>query len=84
MFLPIIKTVIQSTLMKQLQSALGSTGSIGNSTLGVVRANPELFNVTVLVAGRNVEQMAKQCLEFSPRYAAMSMKAGQSVASVIG
>lgn len=49
--------------MKQL-TILGSTGSIGNSTLGVVRANPELFNVTALVAGRNVEQMAKQCLEF--------------------
>ncbi|WP_145513239.1 1-deoxy-D-xylulose-5-phosphate reductoisomerase [Yersinia massiliensis] len=57
--------------MKQL-TILGSTGSIGNSTLAVVRANPELFNVTALVAGRNVEQMARQCLEFSPRYAAMS------------
>ncbi|MFV8761194.1 hypothetical protein ACNSO7_22680, partial [Yersinia enterocolitica] len=39
--------------MKQL-TILGSTGSIGNSTLGVVRANPELFKITALVAGRNV------------------------------
>ncbi|CNH49784.1 1-deoxy-D-xylulose-5-phosphate reductoisomerase [Yersinia pekkanenii] len=57
--------------MKQL-TILGSTGSIGNSTLGVVRTNPELFNVIALVAGRNVELMAKQCLAFAPRYAAMS------------
>lgn len=57
--------------MKQL-TILGSTGSIGNSTLSVVRANPELFKVTALVAGRNVEQMAQQCLEFAPLYAAMS------------
>ncbi|CNL05902.1 1-deoxy-D-xylulose-5-phosphate reductoisomerase [Yersinia pseudotuberculosis] len=57
--------------MKQL-TILGSTGSIGNSTLSVVRANPELFKVTALVAGRNVREMAQQCLEFSPRYAAMS------------
>lgn len=60
--------------MKQL-TILGSTGSIGNSTLGVVRANPELFKVTALVAGRNVRQMAQQCLEFSPRYVAMSDEA---------
>lgn len=51
--------------MKQL-TILGSTGSIGNSTLGVVRANPELFKITALVAGRNVHQMAQQCLEFAP------------------
>ncbi|AHK18179.1 1-deoxy-D-xylulose-5-phosphate reductoisomerase [Yersinia similis] len=57
--------------MKQL-TILGSTGSIGNSTLSVVRANPELFKVTALVAGCNVREMARQCLEFSPRYAAMS------------
>ncbi|CNL57096.1 1-deoxy-D-xylulose-5-phosphate reductoisomerase [Yersinia aldovae] len=57
--------------MKQL-TILGSTGSIGNSTLAVVRANPELFKITALVAGRNVAQMAQQCLEFTPRYAAMS------------
>ncbi|CNI87095.1 1-deoxy-D-xylulose 5-phosphate reductoisomerase [Yersinia rohdei] len=57
--------------MKQL-TILGSTGSIGNSTLSVVRANPELFKVTALVAGRNIEQMVQQCLEFAPLYAAMS------------
>lgn len=56
--------------MKQL-TILGSTGSIGNSTLSVVRANPELFKVTALVAGRNVRKWRSNALS-SPRYAAMS------------
>lgn len=57
--------------MKQL-TILGSTGSIGTSTLAVVRANPQRFAVKALVAGRNVEMMTGQCLEFRPTYAAMS------------
>lgn len=57
--------------MKHL-TILGSTGSIGTSTLAVVRANPHLFAVKALVAGRNVELMVEQCLEFRPDYAAMS------------
>lgn len=57
--------------MKKL-TILGSTGSIGHSTLSVVRDNPELFRVHALVAGRNVDAMVKQCLEFKPAYAAMA------------
>ncbi|WP_421505192.1 1-deoxy-D-xylulose-5-phosphate reductoisomerase [Erwinia rhapontici] len=57
--------------MKHL-TILGSTGSIGTSTLAVVRANPHLFAVKALVAGRNVELMAEQCMAFRPDYAAMS------------
>ncbi|MCR4459901.1 1-deoxy-D-xylulose-5-phosphate reductoisomerase [Pseudescherichia sp. L3] len=56
--------------MKQL-TLLGSTGSIGCSTLDVVRHNPDSFAVTALVAGKNVARMAEQCLEFTPRYAVM-------------
>ena len=56
--------------MKQL-TILGSTGSIGCSTLDVVRQNPEHFRVIALVAGKNVCRMVEQCLEFSPRYAVM-------------
>lgn len=37
--------------MKQL-TVLGSTGSIGCSTLDVVRHNPESFSVAALVAGK--------------------------------
>ena len=56
--------------MKQL-TVLGSTGSIGCNTLDVVRHNREHFAVAALVAGKNVERMVKQCLEFTPRYAVM-------------
>jgi 1-deoxy-D-xylulose-5-phosphate reductoisomerase len=57
--------------MKTL-TILGSTGSIGNSTLSVVRDNPHLYRVQALVAGRNVDAMVKQCLEFKPAYACMA------------
>ena len=56
--------------MKQL-TVLGSTGSIGCSTLDVVRHNPGRFSVAALVAGKNVDRMVEQCLEFTPRYAVM-------------
>lgn len=46
--------------MKQL-TILGSTGSIGCSTLDVVRHNPDSFRVIALVAGKNVARMAEQC-----------------------
>ena len=56
--------------MKQL-TVLGSTGSIGCSTLDVVRHNPGRFSVAALVAGKNVDRMVEQCREFTPRYAVM-------------
>lgn len=43
---------------------LGSTGSIGQQTLDVVRAFPEHFQVVALAARRNVELLAKQASEF--------------------
>lgn len=60
--------------MKQL-TILGSTGSIGTSTLSVVRHNPEQFSVTALVAGKNITRMAEQCLEFRPGWAVMDDEA---------
>lgn len=57
--------------MKQL-TILGSTGSIGVSTLAVVKANPDKFAVTALSAGRNVDVMFEQCLQFQPAYASLS------------
>lgn len=47
---------------------LGSTGSIGVSTLKLVRDFPDQFRVRGLVAGRNVEGLAQQVLEFSPEW----------------
>lgn len=45
----------------------GSTGSIGESTLNVIRENPDLFNVVTLVAGKNIEKLIDQINEFKPR-----------------
>jgi len=64
-------------LMKHL-TILGSTGSIGCSTLDVVRHNPQQFAVAALVAGKNVTRMAEQCLEFTPRFAVMDDDASAS------
>jgi 1-deoxy-D-xylulose-5-phosphate reductoisomerase len=46
---------------------LGSTGSIGTSTLDVVRRWPERFGIYALVAGRNVQLLAQQIAEFKPK-----------------
>ncbi|TKI05900.1 1-deoxy-D-xylulose-5-phosphate reductoisomerase [Martelella alba] len=51
---------------------LGSTGSVGVSTLAVVKQNPDKFAVRALAAGHNVEGLAAQCLAFRPAYACMA------------
>jgi len=52
-------------------SILGATGSIGVSTLDVIRFHPDLYEVIALSAHTNVEKMQLQCLEFMPLYAVM-------------
>lgn len=44
----------------------GSTGSIGTQALEVVRANPDIFSVTILTAQSNADLLIKQALEFKP------------------
>ncbi len=56
--------------MKRI-SVLGSTGSIGVSTLNVVGAHPDRFVVTALAAGRNITLMKQQIERFRPRLAAV-------------
>lgn len=51
---------------------LGSTGSVGKSTLQVVQLHPERFQVLALTANTNVEQLFQQCVQFNPRYALMA------------
>lgn len=51
--------------MKYL-SLLGSTGSIGTSVLDVVRQFPGQYKIVGLAAGRNVELLHRQVVEFSP------------------
>ncbi|EXI62900.1 1-deoxy-D-xylulose 5-phosphate reductoisomerase [Mannheimia granulomatis] len=50
---------------------LGSTGSIGKSTLSVVDKNKEKYEVFALVGGRNVALMAEQCQQYQPQFAAL-------------
>ena len=54
--------------MKTL-TVLGSTGSIGTSTLDVVRRNRHQYQVYSLVAGANVDLLARQIIEFHPKVA---------------
>lgn len=51
---------------------LGSTGSIGRSTLDVVRRHADHYRVWALVAGRNVEALVEQIREFRPRVAVVA------------
>lgn len=55
-----------------LLTLLGSTGSIGTSTLDVVRLWPDHFGIFALVAGRNVELLARQIAEFKPQVAVVA------------
>ena len=52
--------------MKKI-AIFGSTGSIGESTLQVIRENPDLFEVVTLVAGKNIKKLIEQIKEFKPK-----------------
>ena len=52
--------------MKRI-SILGSTGSIGRSTLSVVESHPQRFQVVAMAAGRNVEAAFQQVKRWKPR-----------------
>ncbi|AZE54595.1 1-deoxy-D-xylulose 5-phosphate reductoisomerase [Pseudomonas synxantha] len=58
--------------MLQRLLILGSTGSIGESTLDVVLRNSDVFVVHALSANRNIEKLFKQCLKFRPALAIVS------------
>ena len=52
-------------------TVLGSTGSIGTNTLDVIRQNSHRYQVYGLAAGRNVDLLAEQILEFRPAVVAL-------------
>ncbi|MCX8071534.1 MAG: 1-deoxy-D-xylulose-5-phosphate reductoisomerase [Candidatus Binatia bacterium] len=56
--------------MKQI-SILGSTGSIGTTTLDVVSRFPDKFRVVALAAGTRVERLVDQARKFQPRLVAV-------------
>ena len=53
-------------------TVLGSTGSIGVSTLDVVGRHPERFRVVALTANRDAEGLAAQCRRHQPTHAVMA------------
>jgi 1-deoxy-D-xylulose-5-phosphate reductoisomerase len=69
-------TITPNSSLRRCVAVLGSTGSIGVNTLDVIRAHPERFQVVALTAGRQVERLAQQCLEFKPRIAVVADAAG--------
>lgn len=52
--------------MKKI-AIFGSTGSVGESTLNVIRNNLDLFEIVTLVAGKNIEKLIEQIEEFKPK-----------------
>ncbi len=52
-------------------AVLGSTGSIGDSTLDVVARHPDRFKIVALGARRDHEKLLTQCLKFAPECAAL-------------
>jgi 1-deoxy-D-xylulose-5-phosphate reductoisomerase len=57
---------------------LGSTGSIGCSTLDVLRSRRDEFKVFALVAGRNVDLLAAQIVEFKPHLAVVATESARA------
>ena len=51
--------------MKKSIAILGSTGSIGKSTLDIIRKDKKSFKVVLLTANNNYKLLAKQALEFN-------------------
>ena len=58
----------EHTMTQQVLTILGSTGSIGESTLDVVSRHPEKFRVFALAGHRQVDKLVAQCKQFRPEY----------------
>jgi len=65
---------------------LGATGSIGVSTLDVVKRHSNQYKVIALTANTNIDTLFEQCSEFTPEYAVVvnEQKAEQFKAKIVG
>ena len=61
-------------------TVLGSTGSVGVSTLDVIARHPRRYRVFALTANTNIDLLAEQCARFNPSYAVVA-DAGQADAA---
>ena len=53
-------------------TVLGSTGSVGISTLDVISRNPGSYRVTALTANHNTQRLAEQCARFDAELAVIA------------
>ena len=58
---------------------LGSTGSIGEQALDVVRKNPQKFQVVGLIAGSSAERVAEQAAEFEVEHTGLGAAAAEQL-----
>jgi 1-deoxy-D-xylulose-5-phosphate reductoisomerase len=61
----------------RILTVLGSTGSIGTNTLDVVRRDRQEYHVYALAAGKNVDTLAVQIVEFHPKIAVTATDEGR-------
>lgn len=64
--------------MKRI-AILGSTGSIGCSTLDIVESYPDRFQIKTLAAGSNLDRAYEQCLRWRPRLVSVATEAGAAL-----
>ncbi len=64
---------------RQRVCILGSTGSVGISTLNVLAAHPEHFEVFALTANTGLAALYQQCLQYKPRFAVLADAAAAKV-----
>jgi 1-deoxy-D-xylulose-5-phosphate reductoisomerase len=57
-------------------AVLGSTGSVGQSTLNVLRRHPDRFRLVALTAGTNAELLGRQISEWKPSFAGLVSGSG--------
>ncbi len=67
--------------MKRI-AILGSTGSIGRSTLSIVESYPDRFEVATLAAGNNADVVYEQALRWKPRVVSMADEAAAQTPSL--
>ena len=58
--------------MKKKIAILGSTGSIGKSTLSIISKNIKNFEILLLSTNKNIKEINKQCKKFKPKFIIIS------------
>ena len=58
-------------MTKESVTILGSTGSIGRSSLDLMSSSNK-FDLFALTANKNIELLLKQCIDFNPRIAVVA------------